>query len=194
MNVEFDPKQLAEIKALMQKISTLKSHEIITSFQRACLVLENRVKVNISGDVLKTRSGRLRQSIGTMVSEKEGMLAGNIGSGQRTGKPVVYANILETGGVIRPVKRQWLTIPTEYAKARSGAGNIKALEIKQSFFARSKNGNLILFDGAHRTPIPMFVLKKRVKIPAKHYLTISVTQGQQEAYNQIVRGLSEVLK
>ena len=88
MNVEFDPKQLAEIKALMQKISTLKSHEIITSFQRACLVLENRVKVNISGEVLKTRSGRLRQSIGTMVSEKEGMLAGNIGSGQRTGKPV----------------------------------------------------------------------------------------------------------
>lgn len=193
MNVEFDPKQLAEIKALMQKISTLKSHEIITSFQRACLVLENRVKVNLTKPILKTPTGHLRDSIGSIVREKEGMLAGYVGSGQRTGKPLVYANILETGGVIRPVKRQWLTIPTEFARTNTKAGNKRAREVKNSFFAW-KDGKLILFEGGHREPIPMFVLKKRVKIPAKHYLTISVTQGQQEAYNQIVRGLSEVLK
>lgn len=193
MNVEFDPKQLKEINALLFKIGKLDSPEVVNAFKRACLVLENRVKENLRGPILNVRTGELWKSIGTLVSQKQGTLAGNIGSGQRTGKPLVYANILETGGIIRPVKRQWLTIPTQFAQTKAKAGNKRAREVKNSFFAWV-DGNLTLFEGGHRKPIPMFVLKKRVKIPAKHYLTISVTQGQQEAYNQIVRGLSEVLK
>lgn len=194
MKVEYNEKQLREIHNLLQRVSTLKSAEVITAFRRAALVIENRVKQNVSGGAVKVRSGRLRNSIGSVVREKEGKLAAYIGSGQRSGKPVVYANILETGGIIRPVKRQWLTIPTEYAKTKAGAGNLRAPEVKNGFFARGKNGSLILFEGGRKTPRPMFILKKQVKIPPKRYLALSLEQSNQDAYNQIVDGLTKLLE
>ena len=167
---------------------------MITAFRRAALVIENRVKQNVSGGAVKVRSGRLRNSIGSVVREKEGKLFAYIGSGQRNGKPVVYANILETGGIIRPVKRQWLTIPTEYAKTKAGAGNLRAPEVKNGFFARGKNGSLILFEGGRKTPRSMFILKKQVKIPPKRYLALSLAQSSQDAYNQIVAGLTKLME
>ena len=192
MKAAFNKYQLREIHGLLDKISTLKAHEVITGFRRGVLVLENRVKLNVSGGVLKTRSGRLRNSISSTVREKQGQLAGYVGSGQRTGKPAVYADILETGGIIRPVKRQWPTVPTRHALAPSGAAKLSAPEVKNGFFARAKNGSLILFEGGRKTPRPMFVLKKMVKIAGRHYLALSLAQGEQEAYDCLAEGLKRL--
>lgn len=192
MKVEFNPAQLKELKGLMARIGSLKSAEVITAFRRSALMVENRVKTNATGNVLKTRSGRLRNSIGSNIQEKDGRLAVYIGSGQRTGKPVVYANMLETGGMIRPVKRQWLTIPTQYAKTATGAGNLRAREVPNGFFQRTKAGTLILYQGGKTRPVPMFILKKQVNIPPKRYLSVSVEQSQQAVFEELKAALSKL--
>lgn len=193
MKVEFNPAQLKEIKGLMTRIGSLKSHEIITAFRRAALIMENRVKLNTTkGGGLNSPTGKLRSSIGSVVRERDGKLAAYIGSGQRTGKPVVYANILETGGLIRPVKRQWLTIPTDYAKTAAGAGNIRAREVPNGFFQRTKEGTLILYQGGKSEPVPMFILRKQVKIPPKRYLSLSVEQSQQAVFDELKAALGKL--
>ena len=105
---------------------------------------------------------------------------------------MAYADILETGGIIRPVKKQWLTIPTGNARTAAGAGRLRAREVKNGYFARTANGGLGLFEGGRRRPRLMFTLKKQVKIPAKRYLSISQAQSEQEAYGCIVSGLNEL--
>ncbi len=195
MRVEYNKHQLASISSLIGKIGTLKAPRIITAFERAALVLENRVKTNLTGPVLSTRSGRLRSSISTRVREKDGRLAAYIGSGQRTGKPAVYADILETGGIVRPKNCQWLTIPTR--QNMTGAkGNIRyrAREVPNGFFARSKAGNLILYRGGNKRPEAMFILKKQVKIPARRYLALSQAQSEQDAFNCLSAGLGALLE
>lgn len=192
MSLSFNPAELKEIKSLLSRIGALKAPEVLMAFRRAALLVENRVKMNTTAGILKTRSGRLRSSIGSVVREQDGKLAAHIGSGQRTGKPVVYANILETGGIIRPVSRQWLTIPTQYAKSTAGAGNMRAREVPNGFFQHTKEGTLILYQGGKTKPVPMFVLKKCVTIPAKRYLSLSLEQSQQAVFDELKNALGKL--
>lgn len=193
MSLSFNPAELKEIKGLLARIGALKAPEVLMAFRRAALLVENRVKLNTTkGGVLNSRTGKLRSSIGSVVREQDGKLAAHIGSGQRTGKPVVYANILEKGGIIRPVNRQWLTIPTQYAKSRAGAGNMRAREVSNGFFQRTKEGTLILYQGGKTKPVPMFVLKKHVTIPAKRYLSLSLEQSQQAVFEELKNALGKL--
>lgn len=98
-----------------------------------------------------------------------------------------YAKIHEYGGTIKPVNSQWLTIPLEAAKTRAGVARGGARDYKNTFFATSKAGNLILFQRLgksaggrqkRRTFVrngvreksdiePLFLLVKEVTIPAR---------------------------
>ena len=57
---------------------------------------------------------------------------------------VPYARIHESGGTIRPTKRQWLTIPLGAAKTAGGALRGGALSFDNTFFIRSRKGNLLI--------------------------------------------------
>jgi hypothetical protein len=82
-----------------------------------------------------------------------------------------YGRIQELGGEVRPVTRQWLTIPLEAAKTRAGVGRGRALDFQDTFFLRSRAGNLILAMKNGTGITPLFVLKKQVRVPASPYLS-----------------------
>lgn len=99
------------------------------------------------------------------------------------------AKIQEYGGTVRPVNAAWLAIPLDAAKTAAGVARGGPRDFKNTFFATSKNGNLILFqrlgkDKAgrqkrrtfQRTPggakekseiVPLFAMKKEVTIPPR---------------------------
>lgn len=79
-----------------------------------------------------------------------------------------YAPMQEYGGTVRPVRKKWLTIPLDAALTPAGVLRAPAPMWRDTFFARSKRGNLILFQKTGKKKItPLFVLKKQTKIPAR---------------------------
>ena len=85
--------------------------------------------------------------------------------------PLVYARIQEEGGIVKAKKGKYLTIPTRWARTKAGKARGSARDFTGTFFVKSKSGNLILMGKptpSAKDPKPLFVLKKKVKLPAKH--------------------------
>jgi hypothetical protein len=110
---------------------------------------------------------------------------------------MIYANILEDGGVIRPVVAKMLAIPIGKALTPAGVARFKPREIiseggyDNSFIRRSKAGNLILFGASGKNITPLFVLKDSVTIPAFRYMATTVEQTQGQVVNDIVNKIKE---
>lgn len=129
---------------------------------------------NISGHILKTRTGHLRRNIGFKLSGFRNYQNLAIGTGVGGRKSVKYASILERGGIIRPKRASWLTIPLPGIKGM-------ARNYPDSFFIKSKKGNLLLVQKAGRSGIkPLFVLRKQVRIPAFKWLSTSIKERMAE--------------
>lgn len=115
----------------------------------------------LSGQTMKRRTGNLAASIRPGRREWLGArLTGVVGSN------LTYARIHEEGGVIRPRKAKYLTIPV--GKALTAAGVVRkpyrqwsGLELRPR---KGKPGYVALKDGA-----PVWVLVKQVNIPARPY-------------------------
>ena len=141
---------------------------------------------NISGGILKTRSGQFRRSITGRVARLGKIVKTIIGSGIFGRKAVKYAGILEKGGTIRPRKAKMLTIPLPGIKGR-------AANYPDAFIIKSKKGNLLLVEKKGKKGLrPLFVLKDEVRIPAKHWLSQSIKEMRPE----LLRSLkpSEIVK
>lgn len=178
---------------LQKKLADLKS-TIHRSFVRSCLLVERRLKENISGSCLHVRSGRLRSSIGSAVTETDKGLVGTIGSGVRQGERVPYANIHETGGTIRPRISKWLTIPLPAALTRSGVPRGRARDFNNTFVRKSKLGNLIIFQKqGNRRILPLFLLKKSSIVSASKYLSRTKEAVEEEAKQVLVDGIKQQL-
>jgi hypothetical protein len=101
---------------------------------------------------------------------------------------VPYARIHEFSGTIKPKTSKFLTIPFPGVKGF-------AREFKNTFFQKSKKGNLILFQNLGKTATgrqrrtrnvrdietrkgftikPLFVLKKKVEMPKREYLSPAI--------------------
>jgi len=113
---------------------------------------------------LSKRSGRGVESILSSVEVKGSKLdsiEGRIGG-------VGYLSIHETGGVIRARRAKYLTIPLRAALNSNGTPIKKsAREWSNTFVATSKKGNLLIFQRKGRDIVPLYVLKKSVKIPPR---------------------------
>lgn len=132
----------------------------------------------LSGRPLKVRSGRLRSSLkvpgmeGIFKIERRAMeILGRLGT------KVPYGPTHEYGATIKPVRKQWLTIPLGAVKTPAGVARGRARDFQNTFFRRSKTGNLILFQKRGERIIPLFVLKKQVKIPKRPYLDPAVRKS-----------------
>lgn len=158
---------------------------------------ERKLKESITNNILKVRSGRLRSSIGIMVKDKDNNLVADIGSGVRQGDRVPYANIHETGGVIRPVNSKYLAVPLKSALTPAGVLKKKPREWPNTFVLRSKNGALIIAQkkGKRGKLISLFVLKKSVTIPQRRYMSRTGDQVRPRMLeimsNRIAKYLSE---
>jgi hypothetical protein len=158
---------------------------------------------NISGIILKRRTGNLAKSMGFRIYNGEnGALESQIGSGAtlQTNR-MIYANILETGGVIRPVTAKMLAIPIGEALTPAGVARFKPRQIvseggyDNSFFRRTKAGNLILFGSkggmAKISITPLFLMKDSVTIPPFRYMETTVEQTQGQVVLDIISKIKE---
>lgn len=132
-----------------------------------------RIIRNISGRILKTRTGQLRRSItGRTFPGK--IVKAIIGSGIFGARAVKYARIHEKGGKIKPRRAKMLTIPLPGIKG-------VAANYPDAFIIKSKAGNILLVEKKGKAGLrPLFVLKKEVTIPARHWLSQSIAEMKPE--------------
>ncbi len=113
---------------------------------------------------LHNRTGSLRQSLKSRVSDPTSVHARVTMSLRVFSAGVPYARIQEFGGTITPKRAKWLTIPLDANMTTTGVTKLSARRAisKGGFFSTSKKGNLLIRDSEG---VPLFVLKKKVKIP-----------------------------
>ena len=118
------------------------------------------------------KTGQLARNIGQTISAGNERYHATIGTGVGGTKSVVYARIQDKGGTIVPRSKQYLTIPLGGVKGRAD-------NYPNSFFIRSKAGNLLLVERKGKGGIrPLFVLKKQVTIPGSGWFTDTVTMRE----------------
>lgn len=108
-----------------------------------------------SGDLLSAIAGSVRVGGDTFNS-----VEGSIGA-----PGVPYGRIHEVGGVIRAKNGKYLTIPLPAALDSRGVALKKsARDWDSTFVARSKAGNLLIFQKRGASIAPLYVLKEEVTI------------------------------
>ncbi len=122
----------------------------------------------------------------------------------RTGTPFVeageglsYAAIHEYGGMIKPVEKQWLTIPISQEAFGKNSKEVDTMlkgQKKKLIFKMTNPSTAILFEvlGKQGQGIKIhFVLKKQVNMPERSYLRSAgstVMANQKEYVNKIMGG------
>lgn len=149
---------------------------------RAALYAERQGKLYATTR-MRRRTGRLAASIAGVVRNPadgvELVLSAGGGNGRRS---VAYARIQEEGGTVRPRRGQYLAIPLPGALTAAGAlrgrfavpGGLR--NVPGLYFRRSKAGRPMLFD--QKTGLPMFVLVRQVRLPARRYLRDAVADAR----------------
>ena len=116
-------------------------------------------------DTLSKRSGTLVNSIIASVRVNGDTFATIQGS---IGSDAPYAGIQEFGGTIVPKNAKYLTVPLAAALDGSGVPIYpQARDWPNTFVAKSKAGNLIIFQKRGTSIVPLYVLKSSVTIPPR---------------------------
>ena len=175
LTITFDADMAEKVKKIADSFSVAENEVFRRAIIFASAKIEDKLKQNISGPILKVVTGHLRQSIGSKVEFSKKEIKGIIGSGVRTGNRVVYADILEKGGVIKPKKAKFLTIPIGENKTKTEKIAYRARDFENTFIRKG-----IIFQNLGKGKIrPFFLLKSSVTIPDFMYL--SQTAGQMES-------------
>lgn len=152
----------AELKKL-RKLPEERFPDIRRAFGRFMGDLQNQMIQQSKGKSVNARSGELSRSWLTMLQGTN--LRTLVAEVFTTSK---YARIHQFGGVIRPKRAKYLTIPTKFNQTPRGNTRTGARHLVNSFVKRSKKGNLLIFQSQPSGDIkPMFVLKKQVTIPKR---------------------------
>lgn len=123
-----------------------------------------------SGRPVKVRSGITRNSIRTQLDKAT--------TSARVGTPLRHVPGLEDGITIRAKRAKYLTIPLRAAMTGTGRsrGNARTVgsRYQSTFVRKSKRGNLIMFGKRGKRIVPLFVLKKSVRIKARRPFALSM--------------------
>lgn len=136
----------------------------------------NRTLVRRSGALIRSFRHRTRTSPDSVTVEIY-QLRGNLGA-PLGAKPYIYGPMLEYGGIIRPVNRQWLTIPIA-AEARGR----RARSFRDLFFVGRDATHAVL---ARRRPGTragievVYALRKSVRIVGRGYFGRMVAQFRRD--------------
>ena len=203
--VEFviDANDRARINKMLSSETAQKIGRVMfKAFQQAGALVEGQLKENVAGNILKVRSSRLMNSIGSRVEVKGDQVVATIGSGARMGEPVPYSRIHEVGGTIRPKKGKYLTIPTDNARTLGGDGKagFTAKNLFNGGISGFTGGVIIgktifgIMQGRKNKLLPLFTLVKSVDIPARRYLSKSLEQKEKEIPSIIVQAVAKQLE
>lgn len=177
----FDKGQLDWINRAIKDVSPQKRDGVIErGIRKVTLAAETELKQRVlRGEILHVRSGRLLTSIGSVVVRKGRDIIGTTGSGVRQGKRVPYANIHETGGVIRPKpgnKTGRLWIPVRAGSAFAIAQGLSSKPIPFS------------------SKVLQYIPVKSVTIPARRYMTKTVQRIDRVAVGIMLKEIDQELK
>jgi len=120
--------------------------------------LVRRISKRLSGPALKERTGRLKGSL--THEETHDTLEVSAGGADE----VDYAAIHHYGGIIKPKKKKFLTIPFPGGPADQRVPK-RAADFNDTFVAKG-----IIFQKRGEQIEPLFILKKSVTIPASPYM------------------------
>lgn len=143
---------------------------------------------------LSRRTGKGVKSIrdSVKVEEKLNDIVGYIGG-------EFYLRTHEFGAVIRAKRSKYLTIPLPSALDSRGVPlKPRARDWANTFIKKSKRGNLLIFQKRGREIIPLYVLKKSVRIPARlgmkkeleTYINLLLKYVEQDILKEFNRGLA----
>jgi phage gpG-like protein len=157
-----------ELKRVLQELpGVVLERALKPALHEATITMRDEIADALSGRVLRTRSSTYKSSIRQSVATEGPLLKGTVLT------DVVYAPLHEHGGVISaPGKgplskaRSWLTIPLPGGSTGAGVRRFDApTAIKQgAFFPKGRH---ILAMQAGGRLVPLFALKKSVRIPAR---------------------------
>ena len=141
------------------------------AIRKALAVTGVQAEANAKRNLTRTlhpRTGRLRNSVRSLVDPREYLLrlqAGGDASG--TGQ-IAYAGAHEHGAIIRPKRRKFLSIPLPIAKTAAGVGRYQTpRDVPGLHFIISNAGKAMLVDASGE---PWFLLVRQVRIPKRPYL------------------------
>lgn len=136
---------------------------------------------NRSSAGLKRRSGALARSL-----RRTPAVGGPLGieATSRIGRGVPYAGIHEDGGTVKPKRRRFLTVPFGAALTAAGVqrktaklerfgggfrtrGRVPGSSDRRTFIYRKGRTAIIAVPGAGDSIVPLYALKRRVRIPAR---------------------------
>lgn len=190
--ITFNEESFETVKKMVENLPVKKQNQVyFNSMVNAAASVEAKLKENISGPILKVRTGYLRHSMSAKLFNDSSGISALVGSGVRYGERVKYADILETGGVIRPKKGKYLAIPIGEARTKSGVARGRPRDFANTFIRKG-----IIFQKYGKNSIrPLFILKKSVTIPAFRYMGQTaeqqiniVEQSVLQAINQVENG------
>lgn len=148
--------------------------------------LDPAVQSQLSGRSLKRRTGR-------MASNYEITQAFLVGKDVKAflihREPQAF--IQETGGVIQARAGSWLTVPLPAAMTGTGALKAPARHWSNTFFQKSRRGNLILFQNKGDSIVPLFVLKRSIRLKATHWFSNAVDASADKLFALIQAELGE---
>lgn len=173
ISIRWDEKKEAiVVTGLAKKLLSLSGQDLAQIGSRWIdYALDPRTQDALSNEVLRRRTGHLAGSAKWQLERRGRGVALVLRS-------AVYGPIHEFGGTITPKRAQWLTVPLPAAMTPAGVVKGRARDFPSTFVARSRAGNLIIFQrGVGGGVTPLFVLKKKVTIPARRWASISVEES-----------------
>jgi hypothetical protein len=160
--------------------------------QVAKVLVERNSGGSTTATALALRTGASVNSITRSVKVKGttwATLSGAIGG-------LAQLAIHEYGGTIK-AKGKMLTIPLPAALSGKGTAPPFARQWKNTFVARTRRGNLLIFQRRGATVVPLYVLKDQVKIPARlgmrRELNAQIPYFLQRAVDRIVTDVAKQL-
>jgi len=165
MDFEIDQNQLASIMKRLDNVSPEDKYRVLRRAMDSVMnVVRNQLVANVNNKILNVRTGNLMKSMQSRVFGEGQSLVGIAGSGILTGKRMKYADIHETGGVIRPKHGKYLTIPIRSGKA------------------------------SHSSKIVSFRKVKQVVIPARKYMSKSLQEVSDRLIDVLKAGINKGLE
>lgn len=106
-----------------------------------------------------------------------------------------YMTMHEHGGWIRARNARYLTIPLPAALNANGTPKRRrARDWQNTFVKRSRNGNLIIFQTRGRELVPLYVLKKKVRIPMRLGLRKELSKQRPTMRRALMERIRELTK
>lgn len=173
--VEFDLKtfsrQMSEVKKAVRRELANGAQDVLDAFVTDQVVR----RLSMPGpESLGARGGSLRRSLkSSKVSQRGNTIKGRVFIRGSLQNKKARTHIF--GATITPTRAQYLTVPTRFAltgdRPRGTPRRRSARMWPNTFVRRTKAGKLIIFHrrgkGRRRNIVPLYVLRKQVKIPKR---------------------------